>query len=987
MNTRAIITMMLLLAGCAFARAGSQQFDKPVSLYTAQQWTEQTGLAAGDFGAPVQTLDGYIWAPTSQGLMRYDGNRFVLFDALTEPGLGSNKITTLLADRSGRLWIGTFGKGLSRYENGAFKLFTIDNGLPSEFISDLCQDSSGVVWIATDGAGVCRVDGDTIVVPAWAHDLPEKHTTRVAADRNGLWIGSTYGLFYYADNKFTRFAHPAVRMERIYAIHVSGNSVWIGTTNLVCIDGESVTVYTAKNGLVPDAITAIAQDKSGGVWVGSEGMGMGRMSGGRFTILPLQPRMANSIRGILHDREGNIWVGHYTGLLRLRDETFSFCMSNNGLAGSFVSSVLQDRKGRMWASTEGGLQVFDGVAWRGVRLPVQSQFVYGMAVDSSGHLWAATRSGRLLKSNRDGDRFTIEQWFPPTLVWSMHSGKDGTFWIGSNKGLIRIRKNEAPSFKPFPGLSNSDIRALAEGPDGTLWVGTSFGLNAINGDSVRHYMTDDGLGNPVVTALHVDGNGDLWIGGFGGLVRMRNGKFFRFNRALTEDLVGCILDDGLGYFWLGRTQGLVRVKKDDLERYAEGIIDAIPVVKFDKSDGLQTTEVATLLINPAAWRSADGTLWFASHLGLAVVDPLNIKTNSIAPRVVIEAFTADRKRVAQLSGARFPHSVRDFQIDYTAPSFVNPKAVTFRYVLIGQDEEWIDAGNKRTAFFSNLEPGTYTFRVIAANEDGAWNTEGASLTFMIVPPVWKTWWFRAGSVLLVIGLAYSLYRWRVTRILEEQRKQEAFTRQLIQNQEHERQRIAAELHDGLGQSIIVLKNRALLGLQPEANPGTKEEQLKEISTLASSALKEIRQIAHNLRPVNLTRFGLTESLHALVEEVAATSSITITASLADIDGTLDPEAQMHFFRVVQEGLANIAKHSGASSAELRITLWDSIQCVIQDDGRGFDSNDPSLKRGHGRRNIDYRVGILGGTVEYESGPGRGTILTVTVPIMQQGDHG
>ncbi len=980
-----IAVLSCLGVGASFVRASQPDVPKPAVLYAREEWTEETGLPAGDIGTPVQTRDGYIWVPSSRGLLRFDGNRFVLFDALLQPGLGSNKITALLADNAGRLWIGTFGKGLSRIENGTFTHFTTANGLSSEFISELCQDSSGTIWVATDGAGICKVAGDSIVVPPWAQTFPEKHITSLAADRKGVWIGTTYGLYYLVGGNLTRITHSSVNTERIYAIHAGEDGVWVGTVNLVHFNNDNVTVYTKDDGLPPDAITAIAEDKRGGLWIGAEGLGMARLHNGVFSRLTFQPEMANSIRGILVDREGNIWAGQYTGLLRLRDETFSFYTEKNGLAGAFVASVVQDRKGRMWTASEKGLQVLESGKWRSVPLPVPTQFVYSIAVDSLGHVWVNTRSGRLLKSRPDSDQFALESWFPPTLVWVMHSGSDGTFWIGSNKGLIPLRRNARPSFSPITTLSNNDIRAIAEDKNGVLWVGTSFGLNAIMGDSVRHYMADEGLANPVVTALYAEQNGDLWIGGYGGLVRMRNGKFFRFNKALTEDLVACIMDDGLGYFWLGRTQGLVRVKKDDLHLYAEGKIAAVPVSRFDKSDGLYTTEVGTHLISPAAWRSSDGRLWFTSHLGLAVVNPRNIRVNTVAPPVVIETFMVDREPVAQGAGLRLSHSVRDLQIDYTAPSFVNPKGVRYLYKLAERDQDWVDARNKRTAFFSNLEPGTYTFRVIAANEDGLWNPTGASLSFTIVPPFWATWWFRSGALLLVLALAYSLYRWRLMRIIEEQRKQEAFTLQLIQNQENERQRIAAELHDGLGQSIIVVKNRALLGLQPDAASGVKEEQLKEISTLASRALKEIRQIAHNLRPVNLSRFGLTESIQSLVDEVAVTTPVKITSRIDEIDGLLDADGQMHFFRVVQEGLANLTKHAGATSAELRITYDDKILCVIEDDGKGFDTSDPATKQGHGRRNIEYRVGILGGTVVFESAPNNGTKLIITVPTKSGGN--
>jgi signal transduction histidine kinase len=312
-----------------------------------------------------------------------------------------------------------------------------------------------------------------------------------------------------------------------------------------------------------------------------------------------------------------------------------------------------------------------------------------------------------------------------------------------------------------------------------------------------------------------------------------------------------------------------------------------------------------------------------------------------------------------------------------------PERVRFKRRVEGFENGWQDVGEERVATYSGLQPGRYHFRVIAANNDGVWNTEGASLAFVVQPALWQTWWFRSLLVLILGGAVGFVYHRRVVRLEAQRLAQEEFSRDLIESQEQERKRIAAELHDSLGQNLLIIKNRALLGLVQE--PGDTRQHCEEISRTVSQALQEVREIAYNLRPYQLDQFGLTEAIQAIVEKVASSSPIEFKTEIDSIDGLCTPADESHLFRIVQETTNNILKHSGATQA--RISLRRNAQnmhLIVEDNGCGTNQSGHGVKRarGLGLSGMAERVRILRGTLEVTSAPGLGTKITITVPIAE-----
>jgi signal transduction histidine kinase len=365
---------------------------------------------------------------------------------------------------------------------------------------------------------------------------------------------------------------------------------------------------------------------------------------------------------------------------------------------------------------------------------------------------------------------------------------------------------------------------------------------------------------------------------------------------------------------------------------------------------------------------------------VAVVNPRDIARSSLPPPVALEEFIIDNRPVVFPASAQLPKGTESFEIHYTGLSFVRPEQVRFKYQLVGLDDDWVEAGTRRTAYYSHVPPGAYTFRLIAANSDGVWNTVGTSISVVIAPPFWRTRWFMVLAAGYLLALAAFAYKRRILQLEKSQRAREAFSRQLIDSQERERKRIAGELHDSIGQNLLVIKNRALMALGVAGNEEKSRRQLDEISAAASQSIDEVREIAYHLHPYQLDRLGLTKAIEEMIKRVSDASGIAISNSIEPIDGIFSKEFEINFYRVVQEGINNIVKHSGATEASLTVRKrLPLVHLSIVDKGTGFSpAGSAGASTGLGLKGVSERVRILGGDFMINSQPGAGTTITVVV---------
>jgi len=369
---------------------------------------------------------------------------------------------------------------------------------------------------------------------------------------------------------------------------------------------------------------------------------------------------------------------------------------------------------------------------------------------------------------------------------------------------------------------------------------------------------------------------------------------------------------------------------------------------------------------------------------VAVIDPDRVPINTQPPAVLVESVVVDTKPVTIGSGGSGGSGLRlepgqvNVEINYTGLSFISPELVKFKYRLGGLDDDWVDAGTRRTAYYAHLPPGTYSFRVIAANRDGFWNEVGATFQIVVVPPFWRTGWFVAAALLALSLIGYALYQRRISQLKQAHQAQERFSQQLIDSQEGERKRIAAELHDSLGQSLLLIKNRVALSLKFWDDPAKARNQIEQIADTVSGSLKEVRQIAYDLRPYQLDQIGLTQALEELVERVSGSCPIKFTVSIATVDDLYSADAAINVYRIMQEALNNIVKHSGASQASVIVARDErEVSMEIQDNGQGFTTEAAEgngARRGFGLTGLDERARMLGAKLAVNSTPGQGTTV-------------
>ena len=756
------ILQAAVLAACLGGRP-SLALDPSHALdqYGHDAWRIEQGLPQDTVEAIGQTADGYLWVGTQRGLARFDGAGFTVFAPGNVAALRSPAIDSLLADPDGSLWITTDGGGLLRYRDGSFT--AVDPpGLPPRLRS-LLRDPDGTLWIGSNQGGLLHLKGGSML-PDAASGLAGSTVTALRRDRDGsLWIGTDHGLARLTAGRLERFTtRDGLPDDRINEILVdSRGRLWIGTARgLARRSGGRIDVSAAP-GLDGDDILALLEDRDGSLWIGTR-RGLGRLRDGRFESAPLADELAgDSIPTLFEDREGSLWVGTGSGgLHRLKDVAFTGYGRAAGLSGSPVWAVLEDSRGRVWIGSDGGLDLLDG--GRAAPFPgppdLRGEVVRAIAEDREGSFWIGTYRGLYrLQSGLRGGRvslYTTAEGLSDNRVLTLLEDREGALWAGTYQGLNRLQDGRVTVYTHDDGLLNDRIFALHQDRSGALWIGTKEGLNRLAGGRIEAFPPRTGGPAGSVFSLQEDAEGTLWIGAADGLFRYRGGTFTAFTPAegLPEGGVLLVLDDGLGNLWVCN-KGLLRIRKDDLATFATQRATQRAAQRkgrirsraFGAADGMPSSECSGVG-RPAGLRSRDGRVWFPTVRGVAVAHPAHLPLNRVPPPVVVEEITAGSRSFPARGEVRLPPGTDRFQIRYTALSFADPANVLFRHKLEGFDPDWVEAGARRSADYTNLPPGAYTFRVAACNDDGLWS-EVVSLPLRVEPRIFQKAWFLALSLM------------------------------------------------------------------------------------------------------------------------------------------------------------------------------------------------------------------------------------------------
>lgn len=1002
------------------------------------------GLSQSVIYTILQDSTGFMWFGTQDGLNRYDGYKFKIFKN-SKPDVKSipnNYVMTLYEDSDGILWIGTLNGYLSKFDqqNDCFTSYDMNELIISrktKLVTSVCEDDKGYLWIGTEGSGLNKFDktrGEFIDI-----DPENNFESKMEMDikcllkdsDNHMWIGTKFDGIFELDlneNKLYNYKNNPAERQSLSDNFInnvfedSRKNIFICTKkgmNIFSKSGKTFESYLSEPGnpgsISSNSAQCICEDQNNIFWVGTiaDGLNMFDLEKKKFRRFKSEITEPNSLQNdsifsIYCDRSNVLWIGTFGGGIHKLDCSAKSFFSVGKIQNSRdielikdVRAIFIDNSDNLW------IGIFRKEIYKILRH--EGSFKkYGRAENITGtimciyqdkdlNLWIGTWGGSLCLYNRDSDKFSFYKYSSesPDYIYSICGDADGNrLWIGThNKGLLKF---DIADRKFVEVTDNSEIAKQLSGlvlknvihkKGKNLFLCTA-GKGLLNYDYGSDTLTeyDAGISSDDNVLSVFEDNKNLWIGCYYGLIKFKKDeksyRKFTDKDGLPDNMIKAIYEDPNGNLWMSTNNGISKFNPDN-ESFRN----------YDVGDGLQSKE-----FNEGAYfKSNDGTFYFGGINGYTYFRPEDIKDNEYVPNIVITEFHIFNKSV--IPSAENPYlkmniteaekinlSYREsvFSFEFVSLSYNNSQKNQYAYMMEGFDNDWVYCGSRRQATYTNLNPGNYTFKVKGSNNDNVWNEEGASIKINITPPYWKTLWFRSLGLMSIFAATAFTYQQRLDKIKKEKQRQEEFTKKLIQSQEDERKRIAGGLHDSLGQNLLILKNKALIGIKKTDDPKFKE-QMSEISELASSTIDEVRVISYDLRPYELDRLGLTKTITSMVERANNSTNINFISDIENIDGTFTPEIEINIYRIMQECLSNVIKHSEATDVRVQLKkLEKEISITISDNGKGFNVEkkfSDTERKGFGLRGIPERVKLFGGELNIESKPGKGTRIKIILPIL------
>jgi signal transduction histidine kinase/ligand-binding sensor domain-containing protein len=968
-----------------------------ISQYAHTSWTARDGYSLGAVFAMAQTPDGYLWLGAQFGLFRFDGVRFIPW----QPPVGQqlpDKPYSLLVTRDGTLWIGTFS-GLVSW-NGAE--LTRYPEIGQRFVTSLLEDREGTVWAGVLGGAPSGPTGRLCAIRSGGANCYGEDGTfgsfvwSLGEDGSGaLWAGAESGVWRWKPGTPKRYEIAGMRPGDLSKTEDAGVLIGISGAGLRQIAGDKVEPYpihspTKPNALLPDhdvGSNKLLRDRDGGLWIGTSERGLIHVHNGRTDVLTKSDGLSGDIAcSLFEDREGNVWFASTVGLDRFREIPVNTITAKQGLSSDIANSVVAATDGSIWVATHDGLN-----RWKDGRITVfrktsglPSDVTQSLYQDHRERIWVFTDHG--LAYFNDG-RFVAVGGVASNEVYSITGDKAGNLWLSGNKGLSHLLEGRLVEHFPWSALGRRQQAKVILADQGGLWLSfwTDGGVLYFKDGQVRaSYTPAEGLGKGHVPGLLLDGGAALWAATEeGGLSRIKDGRVTTLTsrNGLPCDTIHWTMEDDDRSLWLYTACGLVRVARAELDAWLADPKRRVETTAWDMADGVKLNPVSPSSWGPTFAKAADGKFWsLIGAEGIAVVDPRHLVVNKLPPPVYIEQVTADRQTYDVSQGLRLPSSVRDLAIQYTALSFVAPEKVKFRYKLEGYDNDWHDSGNRRQAIYTNLPPRSYRFRVMAANNSGVWNEEGALLVFSIAPAFYQTIWFRLVAVAVLLGLLWLAYQLRVRQLAHEFNK-------TLEARVSERTRIARDLHDTLLQSFqgLLLRFQSASKILPE-RPVEAKQRLDSALDQAAAAIAEGRDAVQGLRSAAFETNDLANAITAIGAELTSDLSV-LDSPIIDVEvhgpaRNLNPVVRDEAYRITGEALRNAYRHAQARRIIVEIRYDKRLfRLTVRDNGMGID--DEAIRQepaGHfGLHGMRERAEIVGGRLEVWSKRDKGTEVELSIP--------
>ena len=953
----------------------------------------QDGFFGGKPTAVTQTRDGYLWIGTEAGLIRFDGVRFQPWTPPLGKQLRSSNIISLLGARDGSLWIGT-GSGLSHWTHGDL----INFAGPIANIDSILEDRKGTVWVTRsrirDWSGpLCQVVGSQLRCHGKAEGFATPTATPLVEDTQGsLWIGGLGVLSQWHDKRAVTYPLKQLRASDTSPVveglaAAADNSLWAGIDDagpgkgLERFDGVrwKPFVLPTLNGSTL-AVMTLFLDRDNALWVGTAHRGIYRIRGTRVDHFGRKDGLSSdTIAGFYQDHEGNLWVTTSRGVDAFRDRPVVTFSSLEGLAADYADSVVARRDGTVWIANLGAVDSLHDGEISSIRAPggLPGRVVGAMLEDHAGRLWVSVDGGIFVY--RDGNFRPVLPVNSGSLVIAIAEDTEGSIWAelsGPSARLVRIQ-NFQLSEQILPSKVPAAFSVIAD-PRGGVWLSLFDGdlahyerghLQRISMDPLKKYSAHVGA----LYNLLADSQAIVWGAAAGGLVGYKDEKL----QILTErnglpcDFIYSVVADNYQNLWLNSQCGFVRIERQELQKWWENPDARIHVKKLDASDGALP---GSTTCRPAAVRSSDGRLWFVNGSVLQMIDPGHAAQVSVPPPVHIEKLIAGGKDYPSAGEIQLAPLPRDIEIDYTALSYVAPQKVRFRYKLEGRDTGWQDPGSRRQAFYTDLPPGKYRFRVIAGNNQGIWNNDGAILSFRVAPAWFQTRWFVALCVLGGVFLILAVYRLRVQQI--QKSLSVRFDERLA-----ERTRMARELHDTFLQTLQGSKLVAEDALEKSSDPAQMRRAMEQLLIWLGQAVQEGRATLNSLRTSTTQKNDLAEAFKNATEECRLVGPAEVSFSVTGHSREMHPVVRDELYRIGYEAIRNACTHSRGSRLEVGLKYGRDLALHVKDNGIGIE---PEIvdhgKEGHfGLQGLRERVARIGGKLAIATSASFGTEITVVVP--------